>query len=324
MLLTQHLHHRNPRRVPGPDARGGRLCGVLPGLRRRSLCGTAPHGVLIFALLIAGFRRFAGRSAWWFPPACCAAISCSIANGGALFGFGLLAAGAAGRCVSARCCGWPKLSGGPAFMQDVIRMQFMGRMDGSEGASGVLYYFTSSMGNYALAYPLALLVLLAIALSKTARHRAGIAIGAVLRRSRVDRDARAFDSPGEKSPLPAADVAHGGDHCGVSVSGGSGAVVCLAAGVDARLWLLMPASADRRTAGRPATVSRASCASLASVLVMLGALQVLAAGDPAQAPLARADPGCLCGAGGVVGLYPGVRTARAQLYDTRTFSRAAV
>ncbi|MFN3357231.1 MAG: ArnT family glycosyltransferase, partial [Pseudomonas sp.] len=57
-----------------------------------------------------------------------------------------------------------KLSGGESFMQDVIRMQFLGRMDGSEGSSGVLYYFTSSLGNYALAYPIALLVLLAIAL----------------------------------------------------------------------------------------------------------------------------------------------------------------
>ena len=50
-----------------------------------------------------------------------------------------------------------QLSGGPAFVQDVIRMQFLGRMDGSEGSSGVLYYFSSSLGNYALAYPLAIL-----------------------------------------------------------------------------------------------------------------------------------------------------------------------
>ncbi|WP_455824691.1 ArnT family glycosyltransferase [Pseudomonas graminis] len=57
-----------------------------------------------------------------------------------------------------------KLSGGESFMQDVIRMQFLGRMDGTEGSSGVLYYFTSSLGNYAMAYPLALLVLLAVAL----------------------------------------------------------------------------------------------------------------------------------------------------------------
>ncbi|UVM24789.1 glycosyltransferase family 39 protein [Pseudomonas sp. B21-021] len=59
-----------------------------------------------------------------------------------------------------------EVSGGPAFRQDVIRMQFMGRMDGSEGVSGSLYYFTSSLGNYALAYPLALLALAAAWLSK--------------------------------------------------------------------------------------------------------------------------------------------------------------
>lgn len=57
------------------------------------------------------------------------------------------------------------VSGGPVFVQDVIRMQFMGRMDGSEGASDVLYYFTSSIGDYALAYPLALLVLAAVVLA---------------------------------------------------------------------------------------------------------------------------------------------------------------
>ena len=56
------------------------------------------------------------------------------------------------------------MSGGQNFVQDVIRMQFMGRMDGSEGASEPLYYFTSSLGNYALAYPLAVLVLIALLL----------------------------------------------------------------------------------------------------------------------------------------------------------------
>lgn len=58
-----------------------------------------------------------------------------------------------------------KVSGGEVFLQDVIRMQFMGRMDGREGSSGVLYYFTSSLGNYALAYPLAILVGLCVLLS---------------------------------------------------------------------------------------------------------------------------------------------------------------
>ena len=47
-------------------------------------------------------------------------------------------------------------------------------MDGTEGASGVLYYFTSSMGNYALAYPLAVLVLLAILI--TGRKPSGPAL----------------------------------------------------------------------------------------------------------------------------------------------------
>lgn len=80
-----------------------------------------------------------------------------------LFSFGLLALALLGACVGLLLL-LAKLSGGEAFMQDVIRMQFLGRMDGSEGSSGALYYFTSSLGNYALAYPLALLVLLAIAI----------------------------------------------------------------------------------------------------------------------------------------------------------------
>ena len=66
------------------------------------------------------------------------------------------------------------LSGGEAFVHEVIRMQVTGRMDGTEGASSVLYYFTSSIGNYALAYPLAALVLLTLAL--TGRTQTGAAL----------------------------------------------------------------------------------------------------------------------------------------------------
>ncbi|WP_371858227.1 MULTISPECIES: ArnT family glycosyltransferase [unclassified Pseudomonas] len=58
-----------------------------------------------------------------------------------------------------------RLSGGPAFMQEVIRMQFTGRLDGSEGSSGPLYYFSSSLGNYALAYPLAILTWIGVLLA---------------------------------------------------------------------------------------------------------------------------------------------------------------
>lgn len=80
-----------------------------------------------------------------------------------LFSFGLLALALLVACVGLLLL-MAKLSGGESFMQDVVRMQFLGRMDGSEGSSSALYYFTSSLGNYALAYPLALLVLLAVAL----------------------------------------------------------------------------------------------------------------------------------------------------------------
>lgn len=78
-----------------------------------------------------------------------------------LFSFGLLALALLAACVGLLLL-LAKLSGGEDFMHDVIRMQFLGRMDGSEGSGGVLYYFTSSIGNYALAYPLAVLVLLAV------------------------------------------------------------------------------------------------------------------------------------------------------------------
>ena len=79
-----------------------------------------------------------------------------------LFSFGLLALALLVACVGLLLL-LAKLSGGEVFMQDVIRMQFLGRMDGSEGSGDVLYYFTSSLGNYAFAYPVALLVLLAVA-----------------------------------------------------------------------------------------------------------------------------------------------------------------
>ncbi|MDD1139315.1 glycosyltransferase family 39 protein [Pseudomonas sp. TNT2022 ID233] len=82
-----------------------------------------------------------------------------------LLTFGVLASLLLAACVGLLL--WlAEVSGGSAFRQDVIRMQFMGRIDGSEGVSGSLYYFTSSLGNYALAYPLALLALAAAWLSK--------------------------------------------------------------------------------------------------------------------------------------------------------------
>ena len=60
------------------------------------------------------------------------------------------------------------LSGGQGFVHEVIRMQVTGRLDGTEGASSPLYYFTSSLGNYALAYPLAVLGLIALLINRRA------------------------------------------------------------------------------------------------------------------------------------------------------------
>lgn len=82
-----------------------------------------------------------------------------------LFSFGLLALALLVACVGLLLL-LARLSGGDVFMQDVIRMQFLGRMDGSEGSSSMLYYFSSSLGNYALAYPLALLVLLGVLINR--------------------------------------------------------------------------------------------------------------------------------------------------------------
>lgn len=81
-----------------------------------------------------------------------------------LFSFGVLALALLLACVGLLLL-LAKVSGGESFMQDVIRMQFLGRMDGREGSSSVWYYFSSSLGNYAPAYPLALLVLLAVLFS---------------------------------------------------------------------------------------------------------------------------------------------------------------
>jgi 4-amino-4-deoxy-L-arabinose transferase-like glycosyltransferase len=67
-----------------------------------------------------------------------------------------------------------KISGGETFLSEVVRMQFTSRMDGSEGKSSVFYYFTSSVGNYALAYPVAILVLAAVLL--TGRQQRGPAL----------------------------------------------------------------------------------------------------------------------------------------------------
>lgn len=116
--------------------------------------------LLIFALLLLGFG-VRGPIGLVIPTGMLCSYFVLNRQWQRLFGFGLMAAVLLAVCVGVLL--WSaETIGGTAFMQDVVRMQFMGRLDGSEGVSGSLYYFTSSVGNYALAYPLALLVLAAV------------------------------------------------------------------------------------------------------------------------------------------------------------------
>lgn len=74
-------------------------------------------------------------------------------------------------------------SGGEEFVGDVLRMQVIGRLDGSAGSSDALYYFRSSLGNYALAFPLALPALLLLWQRRNdpaARLVAGCALAALV------------------------------------------------------------------------------------------------------------------------------------------------
>ena len=122
--------------------------------------GTPRRHFWLLALLVLGFA-IRGPIGLVIPTG----ILCSyyLLNGQwrRLISFGLQALALLVLCIGTLLMlAW--LSGGEAFVHEVIRMQVTGRMDGTEGASSVLYYFTSSMGNYALAYPLAVVVLVAI------------------------------------------------------------------------------------------------------------------------------------------------------------------
>lgn len=119
--------------------------------------------LLIFALLLLGFG-IRGPIGLVVPTGMLCSYFLLNRQWSQLLGFGLTAAVLLGMSVGALL--WmASVIGGQSFMHDVVRMQFMGRLDGSEGVSGSLYYFTSSVGNYALAYPLALLALAAVWLS---------------------------------------------------------------------------------------------------------------------------------------------------------------
>jgi 4-amino-4-deoxy-L-arabinose transferase-like glycosyltransferase len=118
----------------------------------------APRRIgLILALLVLGFA-IRGPIGLVVPTG----MLCSyyLLNGQwrRFFTFGLMALAILVICIGVLLL-LADISGGSAFMHEVVRMQFSSRMDGSEGSSSPLYYFSSSVGNYALAYPLAVLVL---------------------------------------------------------------------------------------------------------------------------------------------------------------------
>ncbi|SEN23310.1 4-amino-4-deoxy-L-arabinose transferase [Pseudomonas sp. ok272] len=215
-----------------------------------------------------------------------------------------------------------KVSGGETFVQDVIRMQFMGRLDGREGASDTLYYFTSSMGNYALAYPLAVLVL-AVVLLVGRKDR-----GPALRLLALCTAAGLIIMIGLSIPmakkarymlpmLPMAAIIAAYPFQGAQGRALQGLRVLMQA-----LWLLLPGLlivglvvAKRRFPEYLGSVT--------AVMVVLGVLQVIALGMLFK-PRVRAVGLAFSAVLGVWSAYILVfEPVQHALYDTRTFSRAA-
>ncbi|MGP0011517.1 ArnT family glycosyltransferase, partial [Pseudomonas sp.] len=130
--------------------------------------GAPKRSVLLLALLVLGFA-IRGPMGLVIPTGMLCSFYLLSGQWRRLFVFGFQALFLLAACIGLLL--WlASLDGGPAFLQEVIRMQFTGRMDGSAGSSGTLYYFSSAFGNYALAYPLAVLVLVAI-LATGRQHR---------------------------------------------------------------------------------------------------------------------------------------------------------
>ncbi len=235
--------------------------------------------------------------------------------------FGVLASVLLAACVGLLL--WlAQLSGGPAFVQGVIRMQFMGRMDGSEGVSGSLYYFTSSIGNYALAYPLALLALAAAWLSKPQQR------GPALRLVQYCAAAGLIVMVGLSIPqakkaryllpiLPMAAIVAAYPFQVVH-----GWVFSWLRGLMLGLWLLTPGLllvvlliARRRFPEQLSDVS--------FVLIALGVLQLVAL-SRLLIPRWRPEVLALCSVLALWTVYVAVfEPVERRLYDTQTFSRAA-
>lgn len=275
---------------------------------------------LVFALLLLGFG-IRGPIGLVVPTGMLCSYFLINRQWQRLFAFGLSAALLLAMCVGALL--WlAESSGGPVFMQDVVRMQFMGRMDGSEGVSGALYYFTSSLGNYALAYPLALLVLAVVWLT-TPRPA-----GPTLRLLQYCTAAALIVMVGLSVPqakkaryllpmLPMAAIV-----AAYPFQVAQGRAFAWLRGLMQGLWLAMPALligglwvAARRYPEQPIH--------LAPALIVLGALQLFALAalfKPRWRELTLAS----CAVLALWSVYILVfEPVERWLYDTQTFSRAA-
>jgi len=275
--------------------------------------------LLIFALLLLGFG-IRGPIGLVVPTGMLCSYFLLNRQWQRLFGFGLLAAALLVVCVGLLLL-LAKISGGPAFMQDVIRMQFMGRMDGSEGASGSLYYFTSSMGNYALAYPLGVLALLAIGLTtpreagpqlRLALYCAAAGLIVMIGLSIPQAKKARYLLP--MLPMAAIIAAY-------PFQATQGRLFGALRGVMQGLWLLIP---GLLIVGLIVGQKRfpEQLTGLAPVMIVLGVLQAMAMAALFR-PAWRAQALAFCAVLGLWSVYILVfEPVERQLYDSRTFSRA--
>ncbi|WP_415768889.1 ArnT family glycosyltransferase [Pseudomonas sp. LB3P38] len=275
---------------------------------------------LIFALLLLGFG-IRGPIGLVIPTGMLCSYFLLNRQWQYFFGFGLVASVLLAVCVGVLL--WlAETIGGPEFMHYVVRMQIMGRLDGSEGVSGSLYYFTRSLGNYALAYPLALLALAAVWL--TTPRQAGPALrllqyctaaGLIVMVGLSIPQAKKARYLLPMLPMAAIIAAY-------PFQVAQGRVFEWLRGLMQGVWLLIPALlvvglmvAHRRFSEQmPA---------LTAILIILGMLQVIALAMLFR-PRWRALTLASCAVLALWSVYIVVfETVERRLYDTQTFSRAA-
>ncbi|MFM9380465.1 ArnT family glycosyltransferase [Pseudomonas sp. UV AK001] len=282
--------------------------------------GSGRRWPLIFVLLLLGFG-IRGPIGLVVPTGMLCSYYLLNRQWTRLFVFGVLASILLAACVGLLL--WlAKLSGGEAFLQDVIRMQFMGRMDGSEGVSGSLYYFTSSLGNYALAYPLVIVVLAAAWLSKP--HQRGPALrlvqycaaaGLIVMVGLSIPQAKKARYLLPMLPMAAIIAAY-------PFQVAHGRVFAWLRGIIQALWLLTPLLLIVAL-----LVARRKFPELLTgvmpVLIVLGVLQLLAL-SRLWKPRWRAEVLALSAVLALWTVYAAVfEPVERALYDTRSFSRAA-